>query len=435
LTLILLSQVCGLSQGCGWMRSNESKLGPQNESADEGVSPVKVSTAKTVTRLVPLTVLATGSFFADEVSDIAPEIEGQVSATPANVGDFVKAGAVIARLSDRNQQLRLQQTLASERQAEAALLQAKEKLGLGKGGAFNSSAVPEVRAAQRQYEAADAQAKLAETNARRYAKLVETGDVARSSYDEAKARAETARAQANAAKQQYEAAINAARQGNQGVANAEAALDGARAQTALARKALSDTVIKAPFEGHISDRPAAPGEHVTPTTKIATIQRINPIKLRLQLPESDANSARIGSAVTASIAAYTDRKFSGFVTAINPAVDPASRAISVEARIDNPEALLRPGMFATAELIQPGGEQAVFVPATAVISDAATNTSRVYALEGDIARVRVVQVSGQPGGTEDGLVRITAGLSGGETVITKNLDQLYDGARVIVSNL
>ncbi|MGE0127391.1 MAG: efflux RND transporter periplasmic adaptor subunit [Blastocatellales bacterium] len=421
---------CGLQQGCGWMRSDET-VTTQKDGAEAVISPAPVSVARAITQQASLSIPAIGSFIAFEVSDIAPEIEGRIVATPVDIGDFVGAGAVIARLDDRDAQLRLRQAQASERQAEATLRQAREKVGLGRGGSFNASEVPEVRAARRQYEAAEAQAKLAETNAGRYAKLLETGDVARSAYDEACAQAQASRAQANAARQQYEAAINTARQNYQGISSAQAALEGARAQTAIAREALGDTVVKAPFAGYISDRPAAPGEHVTPSIKIATIQRINPIKLRLQLPEADAGRAGVGTFVTATVAAYPQREFSGRVTAINPAIDPASRAISIEVQIDNPNNLLRPGMFSTAQLFQPGGEEAVFVPRSAVINDPATNSSRVYALEGDVARVRVVQT----GTAQDDLVRITSGLSGGETVITNNLDQLFDGAKVIVANL
>jgi RND family efflux transporter MFP subunit len=343
---------------------------------------VKVSTAEAVTRQVPLSIDATGSFIADEVSDIASETEGRVAATPVGVGDFVRKGAVIARLDDRAATLRLQQAIAAERQAEASRDQERERQGPSKDG-----------------------------------------------NDEARAQAGTSRAPADAERQD-ESATDAAKRRRQSIEGAQAALEGARAQTALARKALSDTIIKAPFAGHISDRPAAPGEHVTPSAKIATLQRINPIKLRLQLPEADTGLARIATVVTASVAAYPQRQFQGRVTAINPVVDPASRTISVEVRIDNPENLLRPGMFATAQLHQSGGLEAVFVPSQAVINDPATNSSRVYVLEGDTARVRVVQTGAQMGLTEDGMVRITSGLSGAETVITTNLDQLFDGAKV-----
>ena len=84
-------------------------------------------------------------------------------------------------------------------------------------------------------------------------------------------------------RQQYEVAVNTAHQSNQSVVGAQAALESARAQTALAREALDNTIIRSPFAGHVSDRPVAPGESVSTTTKVATIQRINPIKLQLQL--------------------------------------------------------------------------------------------------------------------------------------------------------
>jgi len=345
---------------------------------------LKVSTAEAVRRQVSSSINATGSFIADEISDIGTEAEGRVVATPVSIGDFVRKGAVIARLDDRAAMLRLQQAIASERQAEATRDQERARPGPGKDG-----------------------------------------------NGEARAPTDSPRSQANAAEPKDEAAINGARQNQQGLAGAQAALESARAQTALARKAVSDTIIKAPFTGYISDRPAAPGEHVTPSAKIATLQRINPIKLRLQIPEADAGLAQVGARVTAAVPAYPQRQFNGRVTAINPVVDPASRTISVEVRIDNPESLLRPGMFATAQLHQPGGEEAVFVPSRAVIYDRATNSSSVYVLESDIARVRVVQTGAQNGSTEDGMVRITSGLSGAETVITSNLDQLFDGAKVI----
>ena len=135
---------------------------------------------------------------------------------------------------------------------------------------------------------------MAETNAVRYANLVETGDVSRAVYDQARTQAESARAQAASAKQNYEVAVNVARQNNQGIATAQAQLEAARAQTAMARKSVSDTTITAPFSGYISDRPVAVGEYVTPASKVATLLLTNPIKLNLQLPETEAALAHVG---------------------------------------------------------------------------------------------------------------------------------------------
>jgi RND family efflux transporter MFP subunit len=197
------------------------------------------------------------------------------------------------------------------------------------------------------------------------------------------------------------------------IATAQAQLESARAALGLAQKALNDTTITAPFSGHVSDRPVAVGEFVTPASKIATILKISPIKLRLQVPEADAARVNIG-------------RFAGKVTAINPAIELASRAVIVEVEIENSNNQLRPGMFATARIFQPEGGQGVFVTRKAVIEDQNTNSFRVFVIEGTTARLRVVQL-----GEADGdMVRIVSGVSAGEVVATSNLEHLYDGAPV-----
>lgn len=411
-------------------RSNSEAAASKNAAPaaePAGAQPIPVETAQAIAQPVAATIQATGSFIADETSDVAPQASGQVAATPVDVGAFVTAGTVIARLDDRDARLRLQQAQAAERQSAAAVRQAQEKIGLGPNGQFNANQVPEVRAAQQNYEAADAQARLAETNARRYANLVETGDVPRATYDQARTQAATARAQANAARQQLEVAINIARQNNAGVAQAQAALEAARSQSAQAQKAVADTVIKAPFPGYVSERPAAVGEYVTPASKIVTLLKTDPIKLRLQLPEADAGRVAPGATVVATVTAYPDRQFTGRVTALDPAIDPVSRTITVEAVMNNPANTLRSNMFATARIQLPGGGQGVFVPRAAIIKDTASASSRVYVIDGDVARLRVVQ----PGEESGDLVRISNGINAGEVVVTSNLDQLYDGAPVL----
>jgi multidrug resistance efflux pump len=316
----------GLLLFAGHSRSNpEERSKPAATPAGETntAAPIPVATAPAVAQRVEATLQTTGSFIADETSDVAPQASGQVAATPVDTGAFVTAGTVIARLDDRDARLRLQQAQAAERQAAAALRQAEARIGLGPNGQFSASDVPEVRAARQNYEAAEAQARFAETNARRYASLVETGDVSRAVYDQARTQADTARAQANAARQQMEVAINVARQNNAGIAQAQAGLEAARSQAALAQKAVADTLVRAPFAGYVSDRPVAVGEYVTPASKVVTLLKTNPIKLRLQLPEADASRVRVGATVAASVTAYPDRPFTGQVTMIDPAIIPA----------------------------------------------------------------------------------------------------------------
>jgi RND family efflux transporter MFP subunit len=158
---------------------------------------------------------------------------------------------------------------------------------------------------------------------------------------------------------------------------------------------------------------------------------MNPIKVNLRLPESEAGHIGTGLGVTVTVAAYPDQ-FTGKVTAMNPAIDPSSRALLVEAEIENSRNLLRPGMFVTAHILLPENKEGVFVPRTAVQTDSSTDSSTVFVIEGETARVRVVALGGPAaaGSENAGLVQILSGVSAGETVATGNLQELFDGARV-----
>ncbi|HEX8293687.1 MAG TPA: efflux RND transporter periplasmic adaptor subunit, partial [Pyrinomonadaceae bacterium] len=377
-------------------------------------------------RDVPSYVQATGSLVAEETSDVATQASGQVVSTPVNVGAFVRQGDVIARLNERDARLRLQQAQSGVAQAVAAVRQAEARLGLQPGGNFQASSIPEVRASGASVEQAQAQLRLAEANERRYRSLVETGDVAMSTYDQYRTARDTARAQLNAARQQLEVAINTARQSNQAVQSAQAGVESARAAVAIAQEAVANTVIRAPYAGYVSNRPVAVGEYFTPASVVATILRTNPIKLQLLVPEGDAPHITPGMGVSLEVDAFRDRKFAGRVSAVNPAIDPASRSATVEALVQNPDNSLRSGMFAAARIAREGGSRAVYVPRAAVLHDQNTQSYRVFVIQGDAARLRVVQI-----GTEEGdMIQILSGVEADETVATNNTQQLFEGARV-----
>src|SRR6202051_3930214 len=158
--------------------------------------------------------------------------------------------------------LRLDQAEANEQQAEAGLRQAQSRIGLVQGDQFNADNVPEVLSAKANADSAAAQARLAEADAQRYANLLKTGDVSQSAYEKYPTQADTAQAQAAAARQTYEATLNNARQNFQGALSAQASLSGSKAAGEMARKAIDDTVIRAPFAGYISASPIAVGQYV-----------------------------------------------------------------------------------------------------------------------------------------------------------------------------
>jgi multidrug efflux pump subunit AcrA (membrane-fusion protein) len=416
--LIALILFAVLLAGCADNRvAAVTKTGPQK---------MAVSTAQAVSRTVPASFEETGTFIADETSDIAPMVAGRVLTTPVNVGDFVKQGQVVCELDHRDAELRLEQARAQLNEATSAMHQAESRIGLRGGSQFDANSVPEVAGARANYESAQAQARLAAADAKRYENLVASGDVSRSAFDKAHTQQETADAMANAARQQYEAALNGARQGFGAVESAQAALAAARAQLSQAEKGLADTTIVAPFDGNITARPVAAGEYVALSNKIATIVRIGSLKLQLQTPEQRAARAKIGMPVVARVSAYPDREFTGRVTAIDDSVDPTSRVFIVEAKFENGKSELRPGMFAKARVVLPGGETAVYVPRGAILRDKTTDSNQVFAIEDGKARLRVVVV----GDADGDQIRIATGLTGNETVAVNHLSELYDGAAV-----
>ena len=417
--------ITAIAAACLSLAGCESKKVTPGAAAVAEVKPVAVTTATAIAKEVPADFSETGTFVADESSDIAPHVAGRVISTPVDVGARVKAGDIICELDHRDAELRLEEARALLAQANASVEQAQSRIGYT-SGTFDPTTVPEVSAAQATYQSALAQSRLAAADLQRYANLVATGDVSRSAFEKARTQKETAEAQAEAARKQYEAAANTSKWNFGVVSTSNASLANVKAQVAVAQKGLEDTTIRAPFDGYVTARPIAAGEYVALTSKLATIVRIGSLKLQLQTPEQRASQAHLGDVVTATVSAYPDREFKGRVSAINQSVDPNSRVFVLEARFDNPDTALKPGMFANSRVRLPGGVQGVFVPKQAIVRDKTTDSNQAWVIQNGKAHLRVVSV-GDPDGD---VVRIASGLAAGDKVATSNIVELYDGAPV-----
>jgi RND family efflux transporter MFP subunit len=372
LTLLAFAALAGSLVGCG-QRTETMAPPPQ-------VAAVAVTIADVKSQDQPVTLEATGSFEADESSDVAPESSGRVVATPVDVGQFVKEGAVLVRLQGVDAGLR-------QDEARAAVARAEANLRL-----------------------AESQNTLAQTTSQRYASLLATGDVSTTVADQSRTAAETS---------------------VQNVATARASLAQSRAQLALAEKAVADVAVVAPFSGFISQRRVSLGEYVQPSNAVVTLLKIDPLRLQLTIPGVQAGLVRVGQTVTATVDAFKGQSFSGRISAVNPEISIEARSFRAEARVPNPEAFLKPGMFAVATIDQGKTMKTMLVPARAVIEDANTNSYRVFVVDKENkARLRVVQLAARDTGNE---IRILSGIQDGERVATSNLAQLYDGAEVAVS--
>jgi RND family efflux transporter MFP subunit len=359
-------------------------------------TPVSVASTAAVEQPITRFIRATGSLMAEEQAEVAAEVAGRVIATPVERGTAVNEGAVLVRISPAEAD-------AQAKEAEANAAQLEARLGIKPGGSFEVNAVPEVQNAKAAYD-------LAQNEFNRIKSLLEQQVVSQSEFDQR-------RTQMEASRQQFEAARNGAAQQFQ-------MLQAARARVDLAHNSLADTTVRAPFNGLVAERLVSTGDYVTKGMKVAVVVRVNPLRIQLTVPEQFVSAVKAGAPVTFQVDAYPNRTFNGTIRYVSPTLEANRRALTVEAVVPNQSGDLKPGLFATARIDQPEKSPAVLVPAEAVQTTA--GTSRVYVVNGDKVEERIVTTGQQL----DALVEIATGLKAGEKVATKNLSQLFDGARV-----
>ena len=407
LLLVLILAVLLVGVSCGGSKANV-----RNDESNTASQPaaVDVTTASAIVRELPRFFEATGSLNGDEQTDVAPSVAGKVVAIGVDLGSYVKRGQMIVRLDDVDARLRVQQAVAQVEQSKAALRQAEEKVGVRPGQAFDPNKIPEVANARVALE-------LAEKNLRRAEKLIESGDVSKSVYDQQ-------RAQRDQLRQVYESSLSLARQNFAAVATARANVANSESQLALARRSLSYALVFSPIDGFVTERTADLGEYVSPTTKVATIVRINPLRVRIDIPEQAIPAVSVGQSVSVTTSAWPDKNFSGRVARISPNVTPTSRTMTIEAEIENGSGALKPGQFATVRILQARAQPAVLVPARAVRTE--SGVSRVFVIKDGRAQERQVQL----GQSEGDLVEVKGGVAADEVVATSNIEQLSDGMAV-----
>jgi RND family efflux transporter MFP subunit len=366
------------------------------KSSSAASAAITVATATAVERPLARFIRVTGSLAAEEQADVAAEIQGRVVATPVERGTRVTAGADLIRIAAQEAEAQ-----AAEAQANAAQLE--ERLGLGDSATFSLDRVPEVANAK-------ANVTLAEGDFARAKMLFEKRLLSQAEFDKSSAQAEVAR-------RQYDIARNSSMQQYQ-------ALLAARARVDLARKALADTVVRAPFAGVVGERLVSVGDYVTRGMKVASVLRTNPLRLQLTVPQQFSAEVGVGRAVSLEVDTAPGKTFTGQVRYVSPALQTDSRTLVVEAVVPNDDGSLKPGSFTTAQIEQASRKPGILVPAVAVRT--ISGTSRVFVVATDRAEERLVTV----GQAVDDLVEITSGLKTGERVATSNVTQLVDGARV-----
>ena len=301
---------------------------------------VKITTA--VEAKVARTVSATGTLAAEDQVVLGTKVVGRLGEISVDLGSRVRKGQAIAHIDASDYRLRVDQ-------AEAALQQARVRLGLPARGA-SDKIEPEQTATVRQAAATLNEARLTHD---RMAKLWEGNYIARAELD-------AAVAQLAIAESQYQNALEEVRI-RQGL------LFQRRSELEIARQQLADTVIVSPMDGAVSERQASVGQYLTAGAPVATLVRMDPLRLRLAVPERQAGSVHVGQSVELSVEGDSQR-YSGRVVRLSPAISENNRTLLIEAEVANGNGRLRPGSFAKADIIVEAGEQIVTVPRDAIIT-------------------------------------------------------------------
>jgi RND family efflux transporter MFP subunit len=383
-TSLALVFLVGAAAGCG---ADQRATAEQRPVAAASPAPREVRVVPAATTRIARTIVATGTLAAEEQTVLGAKVAGRLGEIAVDLGSRVKKGDAVARIDQSDYRLRVQQ-------AEAALQQARARLGLPLDGA-SDRIDPEETALVRQAAAVLQEARLTRE---RMARLWEQQFIARAQLD-------AAVSQLAVAEGRYQDAIEEVR-------NRQGILAQRRSELDLARQQLADTVIVAPMDGAVSQRQASVGEYLAAGIPVVTLVRVHPLRLRLAVPEREAAATRVGQAVRLTVegdpAVYTGR-----VARLAPAIVEQNRTLLVEAEVPNQRGLLRPGSFAKAEIVVEGDQPIVTVPASAIVTFA--GVEKVITVEnGKTVEKRVLT-----GRKESDRVEVASGLAAGEMVVAQ----------------
>jgi membrane fusion protein, multidrug efflux system len=368
------------------------------EAASNAPEPVVIELAAAESRKVERTISVTGSLHPDESVSVSAEVAGILREIRVDFGQQVRKGEVIAVLDSQESELQLERS-------RAALAQALARVGLSSAQEnISPDTTPAIRQALAQLE--DIRFKYESA-----ARLLKSGDISRERFTELE-KAYHAR----------EAALDATR--NE-LHTELASIQALQAEVKLAQKRVNDATVRAPFDGAVTAKLVSPGQYIKDNAPIVTLVKTSPLRLRAEIPEFAASSVRIGTSLTFTTDAAPNTHFEAVVRELNPALDPKSRTLTLEARLNVPDRRLRPGMFVQVRLVLEKNITIVVVPKKALYIVA--GLTKVFVVQND----RVVEHRIPPGQEVGDWVEVPSDrIREGQKLAVSNLASLVDGTPV-----
>jgi RND family efflux transporter MFP subunit len=311
----------------------------RNAPAEAEARPVKISPVSEIP--MERTITVTGTLAAYDQATVSAKVPGRIESISVDLGTVLRQGQVIAQIEKQDYQLRLQQ-------AEAALSQARARVGLppeGKDDRIVTEETGTVRQAQALLD--DAKLKLERADS-----LFKRGVLAKAQLDGADA--------------DYKVALSRYQDAVEEIRNRQALVVQRRSELEIARQQLTDSAIHAPFDGVIQEKRASIGEYVAAGAAVVNIVKMDPLRLRAEVPERESRSVHVGQEVRVTLEGDPS-VYTGKIARISPAITAQNRVLIVEAEVRN-NGRLRPGSFARAEVVSADSSPALAVPTNALVS-------------------------------------------------------------------
>jgi multidrug efflux pump subunit AcrA (membrane-fusion protein) len=384
-----------------------------SKKEEESAPEVTVQAAKAEEQAIRQVIRGEAVLYPKNQAAITPKVVAPVKQFFVNRGSKVQAGQLLAVLENRDLAAAETETKGSFHQAEAAYQ------------IETTSALPEewqkaeydLKAAKENFEA---QQKIYDSRK----KLYDEGALPRKDYDQSLVSLTQAKSQYEIASMHMKALQAAGKK--QQLKSAEGQLTSAKGKYEGAAALLAYSEIRSPISGVVTDRPSYPGETPPPGTALLTVMDTSSVIAKAHIPQDQAVQLQAGNAAT--VKAPGDIEVAGKVTLVSPALDPNSTTVEVWVEAPNTDGRLRPGASVSLEMTARTVNDAVVVPESAVLKTPEGATSVMVVKDGKAAQTEV-----ETGIRDGGLVQITKGLKGGETIIVRGAYGLPDKTKVKIA--
>ncbi len=376
----------------------------------EPIVPVQVTAVRqdSIRRIVT----ADAVLFARDWSNVMSKISAPVRKFYVNRGDHVAQGQVVAELESND--------------LRAAAIESKGQFDQAEANYRTTAGatVPEeVTKAQADVQAAEQAATAAQKLLENREKLLKEGALARKLVDDAQVAYAQARSQYETAQSHLKALQSVGKQ--EQIKGAAAQVDAAKGHQQAAQAQVGYAQVRSPIAGVISDRPVYPGEMAAAGAPLFTVMDISNVSAHANIPPTEAAHLKVGNSATITQTG-TDVQIVGKVTMVSPAVDPNSTTVQVWVGAKNSGERLKPGASVRVAIVAETLQNAVVIPAAALLPSAEGGTSVMVVGNDSVAHEKKVEV----GIRETDKIQIASGVSVGEQVVTVGGVGLQDGTKV-----